>query len=279
MASFDWGVLERSHPGLTHAAIRAPGMLVTMKVAVGKPVLHPSGRWIPGEDGVVRDYGLIGAAGGTDFNYAGTLEANPKYAQAIQAAALKGTPGWDPSRRDQGAPNIDVNVTADPTLFEVAARAAAAGKTSLGFMKPPEQPSRVDTPVVTNRFGDVLSSGVATPTPLAGLISIPRDFPVPPVRTPSTAVGSGVSAALVPTSGTPLPAPQGTTWDSTQSAPVTTAGSGSRPPLTPPGAPVKDFKKEAADMAAAVIAIANGVDPKAYVTGALEVLRSAAGAA
>jgi hypothetical protein len=117
MSAFDWSKLESFFPGCTHAAIDPFGMLVVMKVEAGEPFFHSANRWVPGEKGVRKDYGLTGAYG-PDFSPQSTLEANPGRQAEIYAARQRGS-GVVPDARRPGGPGYAAGPTAAPTLNEI----------------------------------------------------------------------------------------------------------------------------------------------------------------
>lgn len=121
MSAFDWTKLEEFFPGCTHAAIDPVGMLVVMKVEAGVPFFHPANRWIPGDKGVRKDYGLLGVGGNPDFNAQSTLEANPGRLSEIAEARSRGTGAASAPRTTQHA-NVAASPMHAPTLHELANR-------------------------------------------------------------------------------------------------------------------------------------------------------------
>lgn len=117
MSTYDWNKLDAFLPGCTHAAIDPFGMLVVMKVEKGVPFFHQSNRWIPGEEGVRKDYGLTQAYG-PDFSPQSTLGANPAR-QAEIAAARDSASGVDLNARRQLGPGVSSGPSVAPTLNQI----------------------------------------------------------------------------------------------------------------------------------------------------------------
>lgn len=136
MSAFDWTKLEAFFPGCTHAAIDPHGMLVVMKVEEGVPFFHQSNRWIPGDKGVRKEYGLLGVGGSPDFNAQSTLGANPSRGPEIRAAAEKGTGAAQAPRRPH--PGVAASPLHAPTLNEIQ------NDKSLQTGNINDQPARVD---------------------------------------------------------------------------------------------------------------------------------------